>query len=177
LLSLFVESTNPTAYAYLLSSHTALSLQAIKASVDSVPAFADFLANPTLNRKGKAGDIAAIMKAGKYNKVTASFFNVLAENGRLGATSKIVDTFSELMMATRGETPAKIISAEALSKSQISTLTESLKNFADGKKLIMDTEVDPSILGGLKVQIGDRYIDLSVSSKIQKMTRLLSDSV
>ena len=117
------------------------------------------------------------MKAGKYNKTTASFFNVMAENNRLGDTSAIVDSFNELMMANRNETPAKIISAEQLKPAQLKALTASLDSFADGKKLVLETEVDPSILGGLKVQIGDRFIDLSVSSKIQKMTRVLSDAV
>lgn len=37
----------------------------------------------------------------------------------------------------------------------------------------METKVDPSILGGLKVQIGDRFIDYSLSSKIDKMEKLL----
>lgn len=43
--------------------------------------------------------------------------------------------------------------------------------------LIFPTQVNPDIRGGLVVEIGDRTIDLSVSSKIAKMNKLLSDSL
>jgi len=152
-------------------------LTAIAKNIGSVPNFAEFLENPTISRANKKGDIEAIMKAGKFSPVTSSFFSVLAENGRLGASSKIIDSFSQLMMANRGEVSAKIISAEPLSSAQLKTLTGSLDAYADGKTLMLETEVDPEILGGLKVQIGDRFIDLSIGSKISKMNRLLMESV
>lgn len=46
-----------------------------------------------------------------------------------------------------------------------------------GKKLKVTNEVNPDIVGGLVVEIGDRTIDLSVSSKIAKMNKLLNDTL
>ena len=46
-----------------------------------------------------------------------------------------------------------------------------------GKKIKLTNEVNPDIVGGLVVEIGDRTIDLSVSSKIAKMNKLLSDTL
>lgn len=46
-----------------------------------------------------------------------------------------------------------------------------------GKKLKVTNEVNPEIVGGLVVEIGDRTIDLSVSSKIAKLNKLLTDSL
>jgi F-type H+-transporting ATPase subunit O len=46
-----------------------------------------------------------------------------------------------------------------------------------GKKLTVTNQVNPDIVGGLVVEIGDRTIDLSVSSKIAKMNKLLSDTL
>ena len=40
-----------------------------------------------------------------------------------------------------------------------------------GKKVVLSTEVDPSILGGLQVQIGDQFLDLSVKSRIDELAR------
>ena len=45
---------------------------------------------------------------------------------------------------------------------------------AGGKAVSITTAVDPSILGGLTVQIGDKYMDLSVKSQIDKVTASLS---
>lgn len=46
-----------------------------------------------------------------------------------------------------------------------------------GKKLKVTNQVNPDIIGGLVVEIGDRTIDLSVSSKIAKLNKLLNDTL
>jgi F-type H+-transporting ATPase subunit O len=49
--------------------------------------------------------------------------------------------------------------------------------YSQGKKLKTVTKVDPDMLGGLVVEIGERTIDLSVSSKIAKLNKMLTDIV
>lgn len=49
--------------------------------------------------------------------------------------------------------------------------------FSQGKKLKVVTKVNPDLVGGLVVEIGDRTIDLSVSSKIAKMNKALTDAL
>ena len=50
-----------------------------------------------------------------------------------------------------------------------------LKAQAGGKNVSITTNVDPDILGGMTLQIGDKFLDLSVKSKIEKLnTSLLS---
>lgn len=49
--------------------------------------------------------------------------------------------------------------------------------YSQGKKLKVVTKVNADILGGLIVEIGERTIDYSVSSKIQKMNKMLQDAV
>lgn len=49
--------------------------------------------------------------------------------------------------------------------------------YSQGKKLKVVTKVNPDILGGLIVEIGERSIDFSVSSKIHKMNKMLQDAV
>lgn len=46
-----------------------------------------------------------------------------------------------------------------------------------GKKLLVTNKVDPAILGGLVIEIGDNTIDLSVSAKITKLNSLLTQAV
>jgi len=152
-------------------------LQLINKNIKAVPAFGDFLGNPTIGRKTKQAEIDAIMTKAKVTPITQSFFSVLAENGRLGNSAKIISTFDELMAASRGEVSAKIISAEPLTAAQVKTLTKSLDSYAAGQKIVLETEVDEEILGGLKVQIGDKFIDLSITTKIANMDRLLASAV
>jgi F-type H+-transporting ATPase subunit O len=49
--------------------------------------------------------------------------------------------------------------------------------YSQGKKLKVVTKVNPDILGGLIVEVGERSIDFSVSNKILKMNKMLQDAV
>ena len=49
--------------------------------------------------------------------------------------------------------------------------------YSQGKKLKTVTKVNPDLLGGLVVEIGERTIDLSVSSKIARMNKMLTETV
>jgi len=112
------------------------------------------------------------MLKGKVSDVTLNLMTTLAGNARLSETSKIVDTYVQQMKASRGEVSATIISADPLSKAQTDAVESAMKNqVGKGKKVVLSTEVDPSILGGLQVQIGDQFLDLSVKSRIDELSR------
>jgi F-type H+-transporting ATPase subunit O len=99
-----------------------------------------------------------------------ALFTVLSENGRLGQLGKIAEVYTQLMEAGRNQTMVKITSASKMSKGESKDVMKNLKSLvADGKEVVIEEIVDPSILGGLKIQIDDRFIDLSVASKIQKV--------
>ena len=76
------------------------------------------------------------------------------------------------MKASRGEVEATIISAEALNKTQTDAVANAMKSqFPEGAKVVLSSKVDPSILGGLQIQIGDKFLDLSVGSRIEEVSR------
>lgn len=57
-------------------------------------------------------------------------------------------------------------------------LEAALKAFTKtGESLQITTKVDPSIIGGMLVSIGDRYVDMSLASKINRYTALLQQAV
>ncbi|GES85483.1 ATP synthase subunit O, mitochondrial [Rhizophagus clarus] len=134
-------------------------LNKIKTVIDKDSIIRNFLEDPSLSRQVKK--------------------TVLAENGRLGITTKIINSFQSLMTANRGEVPVTIVSVKELDSNILRRLEKSLAKFLDpGQKLIVTNKVNPSILGGLVVEIGnDKTIDLSVSSKLAKLNKLLTDAV
>ena len=153
-------------------------LKNVQQNLTGAAGFADFLEDPTVTRSNKVRGIDDLLGKAGYSKLTTAFLSVLAENGRAGATSSVIDTFNELMMANRGEVPAKVVSAEPLTDKQVKALQESMKSYIEeGQSLVLTAEVDPEILGGLRVQVGDRFIDLSIASKIQKIDGVLSAAI
>lgn len=145
---------------------------AIKNTATTSNVFKTFLENPLVSRDDKEKRVLELLK-GQVSPVTLNLMLTLAGNARLSETTKIVDTYSELMKAKRGEVDATIISAEALTKAQMDTVAAAMKSqIGDGKKVILSSKVDPSILGGLQVQIGDKFLDLSVGSRIDAISRI-----
>mmetsp|Transcript_7421 Transcript_7421/g.9183 ORF Transcript_7421/g.9183 Transcript_7421/m.9183 type:complete len:210 (+) Transcript_7421:202-831(+) len=146
-------------------------LVAIKQSMESSPAFKLFMENPLISRDNKVKQISDMMKS-KTTPVTLNLMTTLAGNARLMETGKIVDAYVELMKAQRGEVEATIISADALTKAQTEAVASAMKSqVGSDKKVVLSTKVDPSIIGGLQVQIGDKFLDLSVKSKIDAISR------
>jgi F-type H+-transporting ATPase subunit O len=80
------------------------------------------------------------------------------------------------MRASRGQVLSVVTSADELTKAQLKSLEDSFKAsfLGPGETLIMDTKVDPTIMGGLQVQIGDKFMDLSLANKVNRMNKMLS---
>ncbi|CAO3579169.1 unnamed protein product [Absidia cylindrospora] len=83
------------------------------------------------------------------------------------------------MSAHRNELPLVITSAKELEKATLNKIVDSLQKspLAEGKKLLVSNKVKTDILGGLLVEIGDKSIDLTVSSKLSKLNKLVTDSI
>ena len=146
-------------------------LLAIKNTAQRSKEFASFLENPLISRGDKSKQMEGMLK-GKTTPVTTNLMTTLAGNARLNSVVGITDNYVQLMKAKRGEVEATIISAEPLNKTQTAAVQEAMKGqFPKGAKVVLKTEVDPAILGGLQIQIGDKFLDLSVGSRIEEVGR------
>ncbi|KAF9920550.1 ATP synthase F0 subcomplex subunit OSCP atp5 [Linnemannia zychae] len=155
-------------------------LNQIKRVVERDSKLREFLENPTINRNEKKKGVQQMLAVGKYNELTKNFFDTLAENGRLYDTVKIINSFGSLMSAGRGEVQVTITSAKPLDNKEIEKVKNSLQksSYIDPKQtLVVSNKVNPAILGGLVVEFGDKTIDLSVSSKVNKLNRLLTENI
>ncbi|KAI8884760.1 F1 complex, OSCP/delta subunit of ATPase [Backusella circina FSU 941] len=155
-------------------------LKALQGAVTKDKAVGAFLENPTINRVKKIEGVNALLaKAGTPNTLTKNLFETLAENGRLEQTPKVIAAYVELMSAHRNELPMVITSAKELDKATLNKISDALQKsaLAEGKKLLVSNKVKPDIMGGLLVEIGDKSIDLTVSSKLAKLNKLVTDSV
>jgi len=145
-------------------------LLAIAETANTNVVFKNFLSDPTLSRPAKAA-ICADVFGGKCSDITVNLMDALAGNARLSETSKVVAAFTDLMKAKRGEVDAVITSAAPLDKKAAAAVTAALKSKIGDKKVMLEMKVDPTILGGLQVQIGDEFVDLSVASRIDTIGR------
>lgn len=135
---------------------------------------ADFFRNPGVTREQR---LASINELG-LSPMTKAVIETLIDNRREKKLTKFVTVMNRLMAANRGELLCRVITAKPLDDKLRNELNAVLKQFSkQGEKVTMDTSVDPAIMGGMIVEIGDRYIDMSIASKIKTYTDILTSNV
>lgn len=112
--------------------------------------------------------VAAIASCAGLSDTVAHFLGVLVHNGRLFTLGAAISAYLALLATRRGELTAKVSSATPLTEAQISAVSAALKR-ALGSTASLDATVDPSLLGGLVVQVGSRMVDGSIKTKLQRL--------
>eukprot|EP00518_Triparma_eleuthera_P000669 CAMPEP_0182459220 /NCGR_PEP_ID=MMETSP1319-20130603/4386_1 /TAXON_ID=172717 /ORGANISM="Bolidomonas pacifica, Strain RCC208" /LENGTH=233 /DNA_ID=CAMNT_0024658083 /DNA_START=18 /DNA_END=719 /DNA_ORIENTATION=+ len=148
-------------------------LLAIQKTASENAAFSSFLSDPTIDPSSKESQLSDLF-GGKMSSITTNLMSALAGNARLSETGKVVSAYTELMKAKRGEVAAVITSAAPLSKASADAVTKALAGKVGDKKVVLTMSVDPTIMGGLTVQIGDEFVDLSVASRIDAVSRTIN---
>jgi F-type H+-transporting ATPase subunit O len=143
------------------------------------PEVREMMEQPIFNRKQTIDMVKSLLGKNHYHEITCNFFNLLAENGRLRYTYKILESFGVLMSAHRGEIQAIVTSAKELPSNMVEQLSVALKKgfIQPGQTLKVTTRRDPTILGGLIVEVGDKTLDLSVATKLKRLNQLLAETM
>lgn len=139
-----------------------------------------FLDNPSLSQEDRATVIKTISSSLGLDKTLTNFLNVLSENNRLSDFEGIYEKFAILNDASKGIVKARITSSKPLDSKILKKLQTAIGKSSfvgDGKTLEIANDVNPDILGGLVVEVGDRTVDLSISSRITKLNQALSETI
>ncbi|RXK38540.1 ATP synthase F1, delta subunit [Tremella mesenterica] len=153
----------------------AKDIEAFEKKLASDAKVAAFMENPTLSASDRAKVLPTLVPSGS-SPILLNLLGVLSENGRLTSATKVFQDFQSLMSAYRGELEVVVTSAEPLDSKTMSRLDKALKDTqaAKGKILKITNKVQPSVLGGLLVDFGDKTIDLSASSKVTRFNAALA---
>jgi F-type H+-transporting ATPase subunit delta len=123
--------------------------------------------NPNVTDKQIADTLLALLKSPLTDEAK-NFINMLVENGRVTLLPEIGTQFHVLKNAQEGAADADITSAFDMSDAQVKQLVATLeKKF--GRKLNPSVNVDSSLIGGVRVVVGDEVLDTSVRAKLQQM--------
>ncbi|KAL8190558.1 UNVERIFIED_CONTAM: ATP synthase subunit O, mitochondrial [Gekko kuhli] len=142
------------------------------------PKLSGIVMNPHIKGTVKQKAMNDALVKEKLSPITVNFVNVLAENGRLRYTPGVISAFGKIMSAYRGEVLCSVTTAQPLDDTSLTELKTALNGFlAKGEILKLEVKTDPSILGGMIVSIGDKYVDMSTKSKVQKLTKIMREVV
>ncbi|XP_053168693.1 ATP synthase subunit O, mitochondrial isoform X1 [Hemicordylus capensis] len=142
------------------------------------PKLSAIVLNPHVKIAVKRKTVNDALVKEKMSPITVNLINVLAENGRLRYTPGVISAFGKIMSAYRGEVLCSVTTAKPLDEASLTELKTALNGFlAKGEVLKLEVKTDPSILGGMIVSIGDKYVDMSTKTKIQKLSSVMRQAV
>ena len=102
-----------------------------------------------------------------------NLLGALVENGRLSALPEIAAQFQSLVNASSGVAEAQVYSAFEITPEQLADVLPSLeKRF--GRKLAPTVVLEPELIGGIRVVVGDEVLDTSVKARLDSMKVALS---
>ncbi|MDF2617418.1 MAG: synthase delta subunit [Xanthobacteraceae bacterium] len=118
--------------------------------------------------------VAAILDKAGIGGLAGNFFKTVAANRRLFTVEAIIRAYEALVFAYKGEVMAEVTVAQPLSDSHAATLKQALDAMT-GKNVKLAVEVDPSLLGGLKVKLGSKLVDASLKTKLNSIRTAMKE--
>jgi len=148
------------------------SLAALKQALAESDQLRALTTSPLVGRDEAIRAVAAVAASMELDPITANFLGVLARNRRLSQLGNVIRAFATLAARHRGEITAEVTSAHKLDEGQVDAIRKNLHTRM-GRDIAVDLNVDPTILGGLVVQIGSQRIDGSIRTKLNSLAQAM----
>ena len=131
------------------------------------PQLQQFSDNPNVTN-AQVFDVVTGVARVALPEMAKNFLRTVIENGRLSAVPEIAEQFRVLKNAQSGSSDALVYSAFAIDQAALADLTVTLeKRFA--RKLNVTVQLQPDLIGGIRVVVGDEVLDSSVKARLEQM--------
>jgi F-type H+-transporting ATPase subunit delta len=133
--------------------------------------FAEFLASPIIDRAGRGETLRTIFRD-RISDLALRFLLVLNDKGRLGHLEPINAALDQLVQEAHGRVEVDVYTVAPLGDDQLTFIRKRIEE-ALGKEPVLHPYTDETMLGGLKLRIGDQLIDGSVATRLRRMRQNL----
>lgn len=147
---------------------TRADLAAFVGAVDSLPALQKLLASPVFTPENKKAVIKELAGKLGMQPTTQRFVEHLAETGRIRYIKDVYEAFQEILAERTNRAMARLTTAAALNPADLAEIKKKLE-LLTGKQVDIDAQVDASLIGGAKAQIGSTVYDGSIKNQLNKM--------
>ena len=122
------------------------------------------LSNPDMSYSDKT-QIFLDLFQGEISDKASSFIKVCGDNKRLKNLPEIINFFNELALESLNKKNVAVFSPFQLEEKQIQKITSALEKRLDSE-VVIDFEIDKSLIGGLKIAYEDQVLDMSIKRKL-----------
>jgi F-type H+-transporting ATPase subunit delta len=133
----------------------------------------NFMASPAVSREAKHGVVEKLVARLGASRILRNFLFVVVDNQRTHLLPEIAASFEQVLRQRQGVEEAEVCSAMALSDAQKKALLRNLESLT-GKRIQANYSLDPELLGGAVVRIGDTIYDGSVRNQLNRLRARLT---
>ena len=160
------------AHSKNVAEAVANDMKTISTTITSNQELSTFILNPTMKVEVKESALLEVFA--DSNAVTKGLFHLLFENKRFEILGEIASEFNNLNDEANGVQVAKVTTAIAMDSDLEAKVLAKIATFSD-KKITIENTVDPSIIGGFILRIGDKQYNASIANRLQVLKRELSN--
>jgi F-type H+-transporting ATPase subunit delta len=135
--------------------------------------FGEFLKTPIIGEAARRASIERIVQ-GKVSDLVFRFVMVLANHGRAGRIADVADAFDALMQERLGRVEVDMFTVDGKAGDDVIATVKARVKEAFSKDAVLHQYADPSMIGGVKLRIGDQLIDGSVATQLRNMRETVS---
>jgi F-type H+-transporting ATPase subunit delta len=128
----------------------------------------EVLTNPVIDSDKRKNILLRVTEIQQLKPLTVHFLAILLARDRLKYLPEIVSCYRRLLNEARGRVEAKAVGASPLEPAMVDRLRQVLQGIA-GKEVVLQQETDPSLIGGVLVELEGRVYDGSVRTQLEKM--------
>lgn len=140
--------------------------------IDQSEAWKMFVTEPSGSKQLRNQAIHALLE-GKTHPLTVKFVAFLDHKNRISIFPDLVEAWTELYDAHKGLTRVSVVSARPLTAQQKDDLISRLSQRLE-KRVVLLEEVDPAIIGGVRILIGDQVHDFSIETQLVHLQKKLT---
>ena len=137
------------------------------------PSLSEFLASRILGIEDRAKSLNTMFE-GRISDLLLKFLQVLNRKERLNRGLSIVAAFDEMIQERFGRIEVNVFTREPISADQVASIKARLEA-ATGREPAIYPYTVPNMIGGVKMQIGDRLFDDSIQTSLRNMTEIIKD--
>ncbi|QBN19318.1 ATP synthase F1 subunit delta [Flavobacterium nackdongense] len=156
-----------------VASQVSADMALISSTIHTNAELNTFIQSPTINVDQKESALLEIFA--NANAVTKSLFRLVKENKRFEILDAVALEYNKLFDIMNGVEVAKVTTAIAMDAALEAKVLAKIATISSSKKITIENSVDPAIIGGFILKIGDKQYNASIAERLQVLKRELSN--
>jgi len=150
-------------------------MQSVYKTIEGSRELQSVLQSPVIKIDDKKQALLKIFSG--QSKATHSLINVLAQNNRTPILDKVAQSYVDLYNEQQGVKVATVITAVALSPELEAKIMAKVKELTGSEKVTLTNKIDPDIIGGFILRVGDIQYNASIANQLGNLKREFSKSI